>query len=1240
MLCLNPSNLRLLAMKIQLCVKVALFSLTILSPIATLAQKEDVNVDLVYTGRLLGYFRVPSLQDYSATNGCPAAITRSKAAVAFDVLQTEIGKPKAILVGTGDNFAPQLEARVFSEPPDNGDKYAVGNKELYFGSNDGWVLYEKLHLDQYKELRENIAEGKGTIPNDNVACFLRNAGYAAIVPGKHDFYFGAERVRQFARFLATPAADKSGYHPVQMLGANLVIKTSPIESESVPASVIAKRPFEGWPTAYPILNLKDKGTVYPWFSVFKIQLIKIDNKTLLSRLETLVDKESDKKVIPLSGLDSLISSPPKELEEDKNFKELKTNRANLTTSPIRICTLKGNPNEEPPSDCADPGRFELRLNGNTLILYAYLKEKFKGIDNHFSTLAFGKNYLVCTRTIDPKNEKVLTNACSRFSVHTPFFYFPHIVPKENEDGYTDPAPYVVRNNVAIFGVVDPSLGEQVGILNFGWKQDVQKDLTSRVSVEDPEEALRQQLDYFEIQQSGFSGLKVLLAQMTPQSARGLAARFPDFQIVVSAADPDLATTNINVETDWKPNARAAGTFLAVPTPYFDPGLGKGTVNLGVINASRKEPEWHLIAKASPGKPVDSPDATTAAKLWKEISALPGCLDHFDVKQEKKTYDNKTYLKWLVLCSMQQHTGADAALIQTRDLFDQIPELDTKSDELLNRAKTLKKNEVPPENKQQMLDRLIWKGDLVTLLIVPGSALKKALEQSERYEAAEKASLSLSVDTGRKLETLGIRSEGGEYFINDMPLDDTRPYAVAVTDYIGAGDTGYPDLVKAARNPRTHPAAFTGDLVPISGLVCNKLFTNPSDMKKYCLKSVDSNKYLDTTTAKQTEPYKPQSRLAKLWKASGFAWPDKPTEAKSTEEAIELKVHRRSFWAFSLKNLSVGFKELDNNDTDESLSNKFGGIGLSGLTAKENRSIAIGLDTRLSRFADKQEVFFGLGIDYDRQRTGNPVTLTSISQNKNRLFSDVGVVLWRRPGRALPNAGVVLSAHAETQLERPFSSFQLNTGNDEDQIRIFRKRSLTLLARIGMRWQSRSNSFEIGGQWGREMRALKGYRFDNPDGSSFECLVASGRTLGKCIDDNSEPPDDPITMNSVGNALIQGRPRAGIYWNHAFSIPFGPKLKYEVTQDADFFFVTFARNTTVDTRFRYNAKNSVKWTIWPNFSIGPTLELLMFQNHKGFDPVLQEQTGRKFLFQRTFGIEAKVNFDIFNRREKLAQIISR
>jgi hypothetical protein len=238
-----------------------------------------------------------------------------------------------------------------------------------------------------------------------------------------------------------------------------------------------------------------------------------------------------------------------------------------------------------------------------------------------------------------------------------------------------------------------------------------------------------------------------------------------------------------------------------------------------------------------------------------------------------------------------------------------------------------------------------------------------------------------------------------------------------------------------------------------------------------------------------------------------------------------------------------------------------------------------------------------------------------------------MVWWRRPGRELPNIGAVFSVHGETQLEQPFSAFNLNTDAAE-QIRIQQKRGRLVLGRLGFRWENRKNTFEIGGQAGREFRALAGYHFENP-GADVDCLVTFNQTLSACIKANSKPPG-LITATSIPTAILQGRPRAGLYWSHNFSFPLGSKLKYEVTQDADWFFVKFHRDTPIDTRFRYNSKNRLSFQIWPNFSIGPALDLFIYENKRN----------RNFLFQRTLGIETKLNFDIFNRREKGAQVIAK
>src|SRR5438045_983694 len=229
----------------------------------------------------------------------------------------------------------------------------------------------------------------------------------------------------------------------------------------------------------------------------------------------------------------------------------------------------------------------------------------------------------------------------------PFFYFPHHVPTRPGDAtgdrdqkYLDPDPYVLTadGRTAIFGVVDTNLGEEVGVLNFGW-ENVKTSTKSVVSAEDPAEALREQLDYFqrryhETSGHDFQGLKVLLAQMSPQRARVLSARFPEFQVVIAGADEEQGTSETKLESTWS-----------------------------------------------------------------------------------------------------QKTHADVALLQKRDLFDQIPKAIIDRDDKV----------------QQILDRLIWKGDLVMLTDVPGSALKKALKQSKAYAAEDSSTLSLADERWRQFE---------------------------------------------------------------------------------------------------------------------------------------------------------------------------------------------------------------------------------------------------------------------------------------------------------------------------------------------------------------------------------------------------------------------------------------------------------------------------------------------------------
>jgi hypothetical protein len=679
---------------------------------------------------------------------------------------------------------------------------------------------------------------------------------------------------------------------------------------------------------------------------------------------------------------------------------------------------------------------------------------------------------------------------------------------------------------------------------------------------------------------------------------------------------------VTQSTVWSPETNKSAPFMAVPSPYFYLGAPKdveGFLHFGTVIAQHEGARrWSLSAKVMEDLPVNR-DPGDPSPEFRELVAgsLRKCLSaaadpsSFKPPFVQQTGSMMEQIRGLALCAMRERTGADVALIQKRDLYEEFTRDDFPTEPTQQK-----------ERLQQIIDRIIWKGDLLTLLYVPGGAIRKALEQSKEFERDDSNFLSLADEKERQLEFLGIQEAGGDYLINEAPLEETKIYAVATSDYIGAGDTGYPDLAKASLNPKTRPTQFPDELDTISSVVCHRLFDNKQDIEKFCVGRLAS---ADSIIAEAATSPKPLSLGRRLWNQVPFKWPGPTPIPDATTIALEQKAQQRPIWTLALKNFSLGFLNLSNNLTDEQLGQKFGAVSTSGVTAKKSHLITVGLDTRLSRSSHLNEFFLELGMGYTEQSVGD--VAPNISQLKNRLTGDVGLVRnIRGGGRSKDRVGVVFTLHAETQLQQPFSNFTLGTS---EPLKISQNRNLLLLPRVGLQWKNGANFFEVGGQVGREIHALNGYRFST-QGSMVECLPSVTETFAACIARLSTPPMTAITKDSVATAVLKNRPRAGLYWKFGLSIPFGSKVKYELNQDenqeSDFFF-NFRDDNATDTRYLDRSKHSLKFSIWPSFSIGPTLRLLLYQN----------KVNRDFLFQKQFGLEANFSFDWFNRRERGVQI---
>ena len=277
---------------------------------------------------------------------------------------------------------------------------------------------------------------------------------------------------------------------------------------------------------------------------------------------------------------------------------------------------------------------------------------------HFYTLRAGQNYGLCAVVADAKVKAVdgSFTFCERFSVYTPFFQSSgesndnKCADLQKPECYRDPDPYAlietkdqngIPEDVAIFGVMDPEITDNVGLLNVAWSNTASEKYKTETSVQDPAEALKQMLDSFNRQfdEKGYTQeiangkrrlIKVLLAQMNSQEAEILGTRLKEFQVVVSAADPEMATVGDTVTSEW--NAPKAGSvrhpmLLTIPEPYFvgdrNPKAIADIGRLDISISADTDPKWALFSEHMElGKPPDKQSSQPVAPLF--LEGCPGC----------------------------------------------------------------------------------------------------------------------------------------------------------------------------------------------------------------------------------------------------------------------------------------------------------------------------------------------------------------------------------------------------------------------------------------------------------------------------------------------------------------------------------------------------------------------------------------------------------------------------------------
>lgn len=206
-------------------------SLALVFLITATAFAQDLKI--AYTGQLMGYYR----QDVAAKPSDPPNPPK----LLLKELTTDDAKGFKLILGMGDNFAPEFGAALYQ--PDGSN--CLSNNPAKANGPFPRALY-KTDLNP-----PNRAEC------DNVAGFLMQAGYRAIVPGKEDFIYGSFWLSTIGRLLNAESAppDNKAFNnadrKMNLLAANLRLQVVGADGKPNTVCPLLFSPSAEWIHASP-----------------------------------------------------------------------------------------------------------------------------------------------------------------------------------------------------------------------------------------------------------------------------------------------------------------------------------------------------------------------------------------------------------------------------------------------------------------------------------------------------------------------------------------------------------------------------------------------------------------------------------------------------------------------------------------------------------------------------------------------------------------------------------------------------------------------------------------------------------------------------------------------------------------------------------------------------------------------------------------------------------------------------
>lgn len=870
------------------------------------ASAQSLNV--FYSGRTLGYLRYPDRQD-PGMDSCgwknlPMNEPADRLYKAWSTVRQHAERP--LLVGMGDNFAPDLFARTFDgAPPRTHAPVPNPGKDLYIWDDD-------LHQWQPDSSVIGPLGPHDRIPADNVGCFVLSMGYAALTPGKHDFYFGPERLRLMAKFLyAQPE------HGTALLAANLSIASTAPDAKprwplyQVEHELRAKMTISpGGRAPYSVLPILSNDDPSPGITLPDVVLpyyrrFEVDNAFLL--LDDLNHRvipadliEPHKLLMTAGGAPAtsaeIVAGTPSSLEGN-GVGPMKV-KVKLRIDGLKIC----------PNATRDPYAFDIAKCITVPPAATGPDGKAPdGTDFKSGRIAFetstellpDQNYAACMHVVeDPASDshngqktalasksRPAEYYCQAFYVAEPFFSFDRIQnrkPGEGEPRHDD--PFIVKCvfsekdaeevkkqgcvnqagaiKVAIFGLLDSDLQAKLGRLNYGWwNTDPKFETTATIS--GLQDALKQAMMRCRlVNDCATSDRKILLAQMPAAKATQFLDSITDprFDLVVSETDSNNKTVPSTLDRDL-PDNDSSPKFVVVPGEVYSAGkltlqLQQATVDQTAhspaMPPSTKVPQtWVLtngIVAANPKDyPLPNPDsaACNIDSKGAPISTSLRCL-----AIQTLIHDGLP-----ATATNMNSTWSSGQILQRLALLTMQRQKSHHADISMLQTRDLFHPElygpakINDGNLQSTLDQLFWKGDYAVRVPVTGATLTAMMQASSDFSTLESSPTNIDLEKGRSLLTLGIFKEAADqnWTVNGQILDPAKLYEVSMTDYLALGDTGYTQL-KTPIVPYPYRIKDFRKIDVISAMICREIRSATMPHAKCYEGPLNSLEHLDYTTS--------------------------------------------------------------------------------------------------------------------------------------------------------------------------------------------------------------------------------------------------------------------------------------------------------------------------------------------------------------------------------------------------------